>query len=100
MGQIENYNQDEEVTPYGAIVIAILAVLYDISPIDIIADISVVGWIDDATITIGAFSNLAEKYFQEMSGFFKAIKWISIILEGLLIVLILLLGAAIIALFK
>lgn len=34
--------------------ILILALLYIISPIDLIPDIPVIGWIDDAAVGIGA----------------------------------------------
>ena len=34
-----------------------LAALYDVSPVDIIPDIPVVGWIDDILITLTAFLN-------------------------------------------
>lgn len=39
-----------------------LAVLYDVSPVDIIPDIPVVGWIDDFIITASAGLNCIEKF--------------------------------------
>ena len=38
-----------------------LAVLYTISPIDLIPDIPIIGWVDDATFLIAAIMNYLEK---------------------------------------
>lgn len=44
-------------------IIMALAVAYGLSPIDIIPDIPVVGWIDDFMINIAAFANLIQQQF-------------------------------------
>lgn len=44
-----------------------LAIFYDISPIDLIPDIPVVGYIDDFFITAIATLNLLEKWLQDSS---------------------------------
>jgi len=45
----------------------VLAILYDISPIDIIPDIPVVGYVDDFFITAIATLNLLQKWLQNSS---------------------------------
>jgi len=47
--------------------LVILAIIYDISPIDIIPDIPVVGYVDDFFITAAAVLNLLEKWSEETS---------------------------------
>jgi uncharacterized membrane protein YkvA (DUF1232 family) len=44
-----------------AIVLAGLALVYDISPVDLIPDIPVVGWVDDIIISALAFTNLIKQ---------------------------------------
>lgn len=69
-----------------------LAALYDVSPVDIIPDIPVVGWIDDILITLTAFLNCIQQFTKEtahtLSIIAKILKWILVLLGGILIVLL------------
>lgn len=47
-----------------SVIFLILAVIYDISPVDAIPDVPIVGWLDDVSITMLAFSNFLEQFFQ------------------------------------
>jgi uncharacterized membrane protein YkvA (DUF1232 family) len=42
----------------------ILAVIYTISPIDVIVDAPLIGWIDDAIVDLLAALNLVRKYIK------------------------------------
>ncbi|MFP9113519.1 YkvA family protein [Flavobacterium sp. RHBU_3] len=79
-----------------ASVLAVLSVVYAISPADIIPDIPVVGWIDDFFIVSAAGLNLLEKTTDEthqtLKKILKTLKWIVIVLGILVILLVLLLG--------
>ena len=69
-----------------------LAALYDVSPVDIIPDIPVVGWIDDILITLTAILNRIQQFTKEtahtLSIIAKILKWILVLLGGILIVLL------------
>lgn len=86
-----------------SIVLAGLAVLYDVSPVDIIPDIPVVGWVDDFFITATAGLNLIEQNTKEsmqwLSTIAKSLKWVVIILGIIVILLVALLGSLIVSLF-
>lgn len=89
----------------GAWIWAILCGLYAISPIDIIPDvIPVVGWFDDALAIVGGGLNLIqanlEQTNQTLAGIIKFVKWITIILGGILVAIVALLGVAAYSLFK
>ena len=88
-----------------SIIIAVAGIVYGVSPIDAVPDvIPFAGWIDDIVITGGALLNLAEKYAKDMNTslamIIKLMKWAVLILGGILILLILLLGATIMSFFK
>ena len=59
-----------------------LAILYDLSPIDIIPDIPVIGYVDDLMITAAATLNLLQKWLQDTSVVLAAalglMKWLVI----------------------
>lgn len=59
-----------------------LAILYDLSPIDIIPDIPVIGYFDDLLITAAATLNLLQKWLQDTSVVLAAalclMKWLVI----------------------
>lgn len=86
-----------------SIVLAGLAVLYDVSPVDIIPDIPVVGWVDDFFITATAGLNLIEQNTKEsmqwLSTIAKTLKWVVIILGIIVVLLVALLGSLIVSLF-
>ncbi|MDE6400034.1 MAG: DUF1232 domain-containing protein [Muribaculaceae bacterium] len=89
----------------GAWVWAILCGLYALSPIDIIPDvIPVVGWFDDALAIVGGGLNLIQANLaqtnQTLAGIIKFVKWITIILGGILVTIVALLGVAAYNIFK
>lgn len=81
-----------------------LAFLYAFSPIDIIPDIPVFGWFDDITLLATTGLNLLQQYFgqtnETLNKIVGGLKWITIILGSIAVLIILLLGALIIKLFS
>ena len=73
-----------------------LAVTYVFSPIDIIPDIPVVGWVDDGVILSTATLYVLEKGFGIQSRFFitllRLIRWTVIILGAIAVALFALIG--------
>lgn len=69
-----------------------LAILYDLSPIDIIPDIPIVGWLDDATITLTTGLNCIQQFTAQtsstLSNIAKTLKWLVIIIGGILVALL------------
>jgi uncharacterized membrane protein YkvA (DUF1232 family) len=65
-----------------------IAIIYAISPLDVIPDIPVIGWIDDGGLVIAAALNLVQHILPEFLGtvgehlakIVKFIKWIFIVL--------------------
>ncbi len=86
----------------GAWIMAGLGVAYMLSPIDIIPDIPVIGWVDDFFVMASTGLNLLEKELGKMSDvlrmIFKALKWITIVLGIIAVILVVLLGAVIVKL--
>lgn len=88
----------------GAWVSFAISLLYTFSPIDIIPDvIPVVGWLDDLVIGATGTLNLIQQTCKESMGWLSAIakmlKWVTIILGGIAVLVIALLGTAVYALF-
>lgn len=81
-----------------------LSIAYMLSPIDIIPDIPVVGWVDDFFITATAGLNLIQGYTADSSRslaqLVKMVKWAVIILGVVCILLVLLLGTLIVKMFS
>lgn len=96
-------NQIEKKSTFSAWVWMVLAGVYTISPIDIIPDIPVVGWIDDFLITATSLLNLIQAQCQQsnagLANIAKILKWIVIIGGVIIILLVLLLGTLIVSLF-
>lgn len=86
-----------------SLVLAGLAILYDVSPVDIIPDIPVVGWVDDFFITATAGLNMIEQYSKESSQWLasiaKTLKWITIVLGVIIVLLVALLASVIVSFF-
>lgn len=87
---------NQEVSHVGAWIGAVIALLYAVSPVDILPDVvPVAGWADDALITITGGLNLLQSYAKEgnetLAGILGAIKWIIIILGVIAIAIIALL---------
>jgi len=59
-----------------------LAILYDLSPIDIIPDVPVIGYVDDLVITAEATLNMRQKWLQDTNVVLAAalglMKWLVI----------------------
>ncbi len=68
------------------------AIIYGVSPIDLIPDMPVVGWIDDFTIGAAAFTNLIQQQFFQtniiLNKLFSTIKWLLISLAVIIILLV------------
>ena len=87
-------SQIEKQRTTGAWIWAILAIIYVISPIDIVPDIPVVGWIDDFFVATTASLNLIEKSIGNtniiLSKILSILKWLLIII-GIIAILIMVL---------
>lgn len=97
---MSNNQMDNNTNKIPPIILAILGVLYGVSPVDILPDVVPVGgWIDDIVITGGGLLNLAQAYTQDTNKSLAKIiglaKWLILILGGILIVVLGLLGVAI-----
>jgi hypothetical protein len=72
-------NQSKKVWAW---ILFIAAIIYGASPIDLIPDMPVVGWIDDFAIGAAAFTNLIQQQFfqtnNSLNKLFKIAKWILI----------------------
>jgi uncharacterized membrane protein YkvA (DUF1232 family) len=81
----------------------VIAAAYTISPIDIIPDVPIVGWVDDAAITVPAILQFIETENKGKSSWLskiaKTLKWICIILGVIVVLIVLLFGTLIVKLF-
>ena len=98
---MSNENNGNMVMP---IVWMVLAVLYDVSPVDIIPDIPVVGWVDDFFITATATLNLIQKAVEDsvswLAQIAKTLTWIMIILGIIAILLVVFCGTLFVKMFS
>ena len=80
------------------------ALLYDVSPLDVIPDVPVIGWIDDFFITATATLNLIQKAAEDsmpwLSAIAKTLKWRTVILGIIAILLVVLCGTLIVKMFS
>ena len=80
----------------SAWIMAILGIVYTLSPLDIIPDIPVIGWVDDFFVLSATLLNLLEKTtgrtHHTLRHGLKVLKWIAVILGVIVILLALLLG--------
>ncbi|OYQ38100.1 hypothetical protein CHU92_06625 [Flavobacterium cyanobacteriorum] len=83
-----------------ALIISVLSALYAISPVDIIPDVPIVGWIDDFFVVTAALLNLLEHFTGTtqltLRSVLKALKWAVVILGIIVILLLFILGAMIV----
>lgn len=79
------------------------AVLYDISPVYLIPDIPVVGWVDDYSITATVGLNLIQQYTSELmqtqSKIATTLKWLTIILGVIAVLLVAIFASLIVSFF-
>lgn len=94
MSNISNKSQ----TTWASI-LAILGVVYAISPLDIIPDIPLIGWIDDFFVLSATILNLLEKTtgqtHHSLRQILKVLKWITVAIGIIVILLLALLGTLI-----
>jgi uncharacterized membrane protein YkvA (DUF1232 family) len=80
--RVEIIDQHSEKSLLVPVILFILAILYDISPVDLIPDIPVIGHIDDALVTLIATLNLLQRSLRDFSDFLSSLlglaKWIVI----------------------
>lgn len=93
---IDNITKEKEIKEnqskkFWSWIILIAAMIYGVSPIDLLPDAPVVGWIDDFMIELAAFINFVQQQFFQtnatLNKFFKIAKWI-LIFAAVLIILI------------
>ena len=86
-----------------SLVLAGLALIYDISPVDIVPDIPVVGWVDDFFVTATAVLNLVQCFTEEseqrLSRMAKLLKWFVATLGVIVVLLVVLFASVIVSLF-
>ncbi|MDI9570081.1 MAG: DUF1232 domain-containing protein [Pseudomonadota bacterium] len=82
VADIDVMDQTSERSLVGPIVLLALAILYDLSPVDIVPDFPVIGYIDDLIITAIATLNLLQKWLENFSMAFARLlglmKWMVI----------------------
>ena len=92
--------QDTTSNKFGPIVVAILGILYGVSPVDLVPDvIPVAGWFDDLVITGGSLLHLGQAFAKDSNESFAKIigllKWIVWGVGGVIVLLMALLGVTI-----
>lgn len=82
-----------------AVVLALLSAIYAVSPLDIVPDIPVIGWIDDWFVLAAAALNLMEHFtgreHKSLRNILKIAKRI-IIIVGIIVILLLLIFTALV----
>lgn len=61
--QINKNIKDNKNKKIWAWILFIVAIIYGASPIDLIPDMPIVGWIDDVALGTAAFANLIQQHF-------------------------------------
>lgn len=88
----KNINKEIDSKKVLAWILMAIAVIYGLSPVDIVPDIPVVGWIDDFTVNLVAFTNLIQQQFFQtniiLNKLFSTIKWLLISLAVIIILLV------------
>jgi uncharacterized membrane protein YkvA (DUF1232 family) len=100
MEQLPASNLKEKKGDRNAWILAVLSIVYTLSPIDIIPDIPVIGWIDDFFVLTTASLNLIEhttgRSHYTLRRLLKRLKWIVAILGIIVVLLLLILGVLIV----
>ncbi len=78
----------------------ILSIAYTISPIDLVPDVPIVGWFDDAALLASSGLNVLQKYLgnsHELA--YKVLKWLKwgILILGIIVLLLAFIFVALIA---
>jgi hypothetical protein len=82
---VEETNKEKKIEKSKKIwawIFLIVAIIYGISPIDLVPDVSAVGLIDDIIIILSALINFVQQYFFQTNA--KLNKWFQITKWGLL----------------
>ena len=83
-----------------ALLLTLIGAIYAISPLDIIPDIPVIGWIDDFFVLSAAILNLLEHFtgrtHYTLRKGLKYAKWIVVILGIIVVLLLFIIGAIIV----
>ena len=73
-----------------------LGILYTLSPIDLIPDVPVIGWVDDFFVIATTLLNLCEnelgKVSETLGAILRIFKWIFLVLGIIAVLLVVLLG--------
>ena len=89
----KNINKENNSKKVLAWILMAIAVIYGLSPVDIVPDIPVVGWIDDCIVNLVAFTNLIQQQFFQtniiLNKLFNTIKWINIGLVAIILMVFL-----------
>lgn len=86
-------------------ILAVLGTLYGLSPIDFMPDIiPVAGWMDDLVVMGGSFLHIGQSFAQDtnqsLARLIGLVKWIVVILGGLLVAILGILGVSIYNIFN
>lgn len=91
--------KNEQLKGKWAWVLVVLAVIYGISPVDILPDVPGVGWVDDIVFLVVTIANLIQQKSvnrnPSLSKMMKTVKWILLLFGILVVFLIMLLGVGI-----
>ena len=86
----KNVNKEIGSKKVLALIIMTIAVAYGLSPIDIVPDIPIVGWIDDFMIGTAALTNLIQQQFFQtniiLNKLLSTIKWMLIGLVAIILI--------------
>ena len=91
---IDGMNKDNNIVEsrskkFWSWIILVVAIIYGVSPIDLVPDAPVVGWIDDFLIGTAALTNfIQQQFFQtnnSLNKLFKIAKWILIAIAVLIL---------------
>ncbi len=100
MEQIQSISEEDKKAKTKALIIALLSAVYAISPLDIIPDIPIIGWVDDFFVLSAAILNLMEhmtgRTNYTLRSILKALKWTAMILGIVVVLLLVLIGALIV----
>lgn len=100
MEQIQTAITEDKQAKTRALILTLLSAIYAVSPLDIIPDIPIIGWIDDFFVLSAAILNLLEhmtgRTNYTLRSILKALKWTVIILGIVVVLLLVLIGTLIV----
>ncbi len=100
MEQVQVKIPEDKAAKTRALIITLLGAVYAVSPLDVIPDIPIIGWIDDFFVLSAAILNLLEhttgKTNYTLRSVLKVFKW-AVMLLGIIIILLLVLIGTLLA---